>query len=74
MFQVLVTIFFSAAVLTAAGVIAAMLTDNAADVGRALGLAPMRSVPSRRVRARRAVPARAATPRAPALSPLRAAA
>jgi hypothetical protein len=52
MFQVLATIFFSASVAVAFGVIAAMLADNGSDIREALGLraAGMNRVPMRRPR------------------------
>ena len=72
MFQVFATIFFSAALLAAVGVIAAMLADDAGEIGRALGLKPLGSLP---VQGRRqAARVRTATLRPQVSSPLRAAA
>ncbi len=54
MVQVLATIFFSAASLTALGVIVATIGDNFGDVRTALGLsAGLPPLPSARVRLRR---------------------
>lgn len=60
MAQVLATIFFTAAALSALGVIVAMIGDNLADVRRALGFIPAPRPSTRRVRMRRANPTRSA--------------
>ena len=73
MFQILGTIFFSAAILAAIGVIAAMLVDNAVEIRRALGFAPVSFLPHPRARLRRSVMA-GTTARARTESRLRAAA
>jgi len=74
MFQVVGTIFFSFAILAAVGVITAMLMDNADDIRRALGFAPVPFMPASRTRLRRPVRVGGATPRVRSGSPLRAAA
>jgi hypothetical protein len=74
MFQVLTTIFFSAATLAALGVIASMLSDNSGDIRRALGFVPGPFVPSARVKVRAAARRRAGVTAIRATVPLRAAA
>ena len=75
MMQMFSTIFFSAAALIALAVIVSMILDNLADVRVALGIAARSpTLPSARVRVRRADRGPAMRPSVAAGSPLRAAA
>ena len=64
MFQVFATIFFSASVLLALGVIVGMVSENITDIRKALGLQSPEAVATSRRRGRQAVRSASVRPRA----------